>query len=66
MKHSYRFDNKRFNNEELRLYINSNKKLSLLYNNLQKTLTEKYKHVIYSSSTNCAKIAANEHRERNE
>lgn len=56
MKHSYRFDNKKFNSEELRLYINSNKKLSLLYNNLQKTLTEKYKHVIYSSSTNCAKI----------
>ena len=59
MKNIYRFDNKNFNIEELRTYINNNKKLLSLYNNLRKIIyvnNEEYKHVIYASSTSCTKI----------
>ena len=38
MKNIYRFDNKNFNIEELRTYINNNKKLLSLYNNLRKII----------------------------
>ena len=59
MKNNYRFDNKNFSINELRTYINNNKKLLSLYNNLRKIIyvnNEEYKHVIYASSTSCAKI----------
>ena len=59
MKHAYRFDNKNFNIEELKQYIHTNRKLLLLYNNLRFLITNDkglYKHVIYASTTNCAKI----------
>lgn len=57
MKYTYRFDNKNFNIEEFRGYIKTNRKLLLLYNNLRSLITNgSYKHVIYASTTNCAKI----------
>jgi hypothetical protein len=59
MKYTYRFDNQNFNVEELKQYIQSNRKLLLLYNNLCVLITNEkgfYKHVIYASSTSCAKI----------
>ena len=58
MKNIYRFDNTKFSIEELRTYINNNKKLLSLYNNLRKIIyvnNEEYKHVIYASSTSCTK-----------
>ena len=59
MKYAYRFDNVNFNKEEFLQYVNSDNKLSKLKNNLVSLLsTDKgiYKHVIYASSTNCAKM----------
>ena len=59
MKNIYRFDNTKFSIEELRTYIDNNKKLLSLYNNLRKIIyvnNEEYKHVIYASSTSCTKI----------
>ena len=59
MKYTYRFDNNNFNSEELKQYIRTNRKLLLLYNNLRVLITNdkgSYKHVIYASSTSCAKI----------
>ena len=55
MKHNYRFDNINFNKEELKTYINNNRKLLLLYNKIR-SLDDNFKHVIYTSSTSCAKI----------
>ena len=59
MKYQYRFDNVNFNQQEFLNYVNNDNKLNKLRNNLISLMTTDkgiYKHVIYASSTKCAKI----------
>lgn len=59
MKYTYRFDNVNFNKQEFLQYVDNDSKLSKLKSNLVSLLANDkgiYKHVIYSSSTKCAKM----------